>query len=119
MNTKQIQVGSNKLLVLDMPVGAKDFKIFAHTWTLEPKYMPDLFRLLLPIGEYELVGLKDDITEEQWAEIVPCYGIERYHNFKAPTQYVEYLYKTAKESGLSLLQANSCNYKNALIIRVI
>lgn len=128
MRQKQIQVGNKKLLALDMPEDAiRPVIEYSYLrYTLCKYYKPDQIEgtelFFLGDGDYEIIGFKNDITEEQWKEIVPY--IERvwggsYYDYTKPVKNKFLYVGTAKESGLSLLQANNIDYSNCLIIQVI
>lgn len=120
MRQKQIQVGNKKLLALDMPEEYPTVQIASYprsgTFIMESGAMTlNAWKHFLGKGEYKIIGFKNDITEEQWEEIVePSFGIL----YKDHTNE-KYAFPTAKESGLSLLQANNIDYLNCLIIQVI
>lgn len=133
MQQKQIQVGNKKLLALDMPEDAiRPVIEYSYLrYTLCKHYKPDQIEgtelFYLGDGDYEIIGFKNDITEEQWAEIVEKEPIYPYpfHVLSSDVVLKDYLKDeynvllTAKESGLSLLQANNIDYLNCLIIQVI
>lgn len=103
MQQKIIQVGNKKLLVLDMPEGINKSKIEkGNLYYYNDRGQGSMVKHVYP--NHRLLGFKTDLTESQWEEIV-----ERKW----------FSIATVAESGLSLLQANDCNYNNALIIEIL
>jgi hypothetical protein len=122
MNQKIIQVGNKKLLVLDMPEDANSDNI-EHVYA-ELYYCSETIPLthLCEIGyNCEILGFKTDLTESQWAEIVEVSnsGMHPDYHITNVNKIDRYVFHTAEWSGLSLLQANDCNYNNALIIEIL
>lgn len=56
--------------------------------------------------EPKLLGKLSELTEEQCKDIVDCYGIGCFHNYKTESQYDELLHTTARESFFSKLKAD-------------
>lgn len=82
--------------------------------------------VILPKGNYSIIGLGKDLTEEQWKGIVD-FIVE---SDGAPTPYTEFYeyyknycgngkYIIATESGHSLLKANNLNPNTTLILKKI
>lgn len=65
-------------------------------------------------GMAEILGKLTDITEEQFAEWVECFGIGRWRNYLIESQYIEYLKPTAKESFFSYLESQGVYFSNPL-----
>lgn len=118
MQQKQIQVGNKKLLALDIPEDINKAEIINGNIVYSNGKSGRAIMYHNP--DLKVIGFKNDITEEQWAEIVE--KIQLYHHIvyeNYMNQSLDATFKTAKESGLSLLQANNIDYLNCLIIQVI
>ncbi len=76
----------------------------------------------LPLGDYELIGLTNSMSEEDWKKILPVHL--DYENmtsgYKDYRTYVhhETLYQSAKQSGLTLLTHLSLSGNQAVVRRV-
>ena len=53
--------------------------------------------------EDTIVGFVKDLPEEVWADILDCYGENRWHNYLVGSEYLEHLHSTALESANSLI----------------
>lgn len=117
---KQVNTGKAELLIVKVPEGAYRFYVdlgiedwfVSYTWDNQ-RYN---WAIKVPAGNYTPLGLSDQLTELQYAEVLgateyiddlgyflPVYG---YWGFKH--------YKTAKEAFASLMQANQCYTENPL-----
>lgn len=103
--------------------GAKGFKverwISAPHLIIEMPLTPDLdpdYYIPLPPGNWQVIGLAKDCTEEDWKKIV------RYIPYGNLDRWVDYEFKDsvcykAKESGFSLLKSKGLSESNTLIIK--
>lgn len=87
-----------------VPEGVNKFKVYEYGYSSTHLLMEDLTDLVLPQGNWQLLGISTELTEEQWRDLV-SFHIFAYKDYKTTAIYK---FKTAKESGLSLLEANGC-----------
>lgn len=116
-NIKLIQTGKCEILVLKVPEGASKFYIYEADWLQEEHSlhwrMPDNTDGELYFSdaqsEYEILGISTELTEEQWRGVLP---IRKFRGFRG-LYYEDYkgirvFLASAKQSGISLLEANQC-----------
>lgn len=117
---------NEKAIGVEVPSGAYDFDINGSELFFINKHKDDPYPLGLddvdgrdlPSGVWQILGRGSELTEEQWKqgslnwiEIVDEVGYRDY------TRYEDFRYfKTATESGLSLLKSKNLNPDNALIL---
>ena len=107
---KTLQTNKATLLAVEVSEGAKPLNIsygnrlrVGTNGKVKPVILPEDYT-------YTLLGLGSNISEEQWKKIVDCLCIDGWANYtvnhhgQRVPQYSEYLFKTATESGLSLLK---------------
>lgn len=136
---KIIDTGKCKLLAVMVPEGASVFKIVMkykstsrlpcfedRLKTLYLTYegkLGALHEIKLPQGNWQILGLSTEITEEQWYDLVNSlpdpYSNSHHRNYKDYCRNYsitrsQYIFNTAKESGLSLLEANECYSTNPM-----
>lgn len=73
--------------------------------------------VVLPSGQWSLLGRPKEITEEQWKGIVDTYPDDGCGGFA----YMDYTscvngFETAKESGLDLLKSKGLNPESIIIL---
>ena len=119
---KPIEHGNFLLVVV--PEGTKEFGIAEDSlgtflWT-DVEVKGGKFNSILPTGNYSLVGMAKDLTEEQWENIV---GLAVYmRNYEELVKEGWWNYNeghplaTATESGLSLLKHHGLKLENTLIL---
>lgn len=77
----------------------------------------------LPFGEWKILGLGRDLTEDQWREVVETvsgWSKVVYYNYSASGRdyrdIVEAAFDNATESGTSLLRSKGLQGENTLIL---
>lgn len=99
-------INSKTVLFVKAPVGAKPYiAIDGDDTDFSLCYRNDKGRIEFICGlpdecDWLLLGRGNEITNDQWHEIVTNYGMNGYHNYQG-----EKLLKNAKESGLSLIRS--------------
>lgn len=76
----------------------------------------------LPPGQWQILGLGHQLTEEQWKGIVERQrgqGLYWHYNIRGSSlgQYGAFLLDTATKSGLSLLKSKSLDPSTTLILK--
>lgn len=67
----------------------------------------------MPQGNWQLLGRLSKLSEEQFSQVVESFGEHNgYRNYLSSSQFTELLKKTAKDSFLSLLEANGVVLEN-------
>lgn len=109
---KLINTGKCNILAMMVPEGAKAWinpyiKEYLHVGHIHG----DAHSLPLPEGNWQILGISTELTEEEWTNLLPI-EVTNIQGFICG-DYIDYLdrnnyYETAKESGLSLLEANQC-----------
>lgn len=112
---KQIDTGKCRLLAVMVPEGAILMPaIYPHVITyrignsMSSVFLPENWHHV----NWQILGLSDELTEEQWRRLVDG-KLDFLDGFGSVMQYPDFTdkahcYLTAKESGLSLLEANEC-----------
>ena len=119
---QQIIEFKKKLLLIELPEGAKDIHInefyffntrLSYQTETSLHFIETKERLLE--DKIKLIGKLTDITESQCEQWVEAYtSLEnRFRNYTTPA-YIEFLMKTAKESFFSKLQADEIYFENPL-----
>lgn len=124
MQPTEIKTGKATILVVKVPEGSKEFNI--GFWgnpdmggnNVQALYSSDsrppikVLGRIKEVGNWKLLGLSTELTEDQWKEILPKYKYDKhlgeYENYTDSDEY----FKTATESGRSLLVANRFFEKN-------
>ena len=112
-----VKTSKTELLLVKVPDGSSNFKLESFfKWLL---YNEDEF-IQLPYGNYQLIGLLKDITEEAAAELVDTTFLHKKHNIKL-YKYVSYQdgfvgFESAKESLQSLCESHGFP-ENTVIIK--
>lgn len=110
---KKFTTGKGDFLAVIVPEDATDFKVINGQATLDYYHAGEMYGLELPEeNEHTIIGLLKDLTEEQWEEIVKDptwvggFGniYDNYLNDKRPIHLRENGFKTATESGKSLME---------------
>lgn len=125
---KQFSTGKTDILAVMVPEGAHGFEL--TKWNYQKQDYLGRFTLLydslkmetnlkkgdrphvqLPEGNWQIVGLSTEVTEGQWRELML-----RTKSFLSGVFPVFHYsgFETAKESGLSLIEANECFSVNPL-----
>lgn len=102
-----VTLDSGEYLMVDTPDGAHDFqiegkykdKLCFHIEEPNPIH-PWPTVIILPVGEFEIVGIGNELTDEQWSGIVDCKLLVMFPDYTKKDFYFDY--PTA--SGLSLIQ---------------
>lgn len=103
-NIKLINTGKCNILAVMVPDGAWKFGITSGDRNLHYKIGTIRHIQKLPEGNWQILGLSTGLTESQWREV-----IKRQSTFGNDYYYYDIkAYKTAEESGISLLEANQC-----------
>jgi hypothetical protein len=108
-----VTVLNDKAIAVEAPEYAHNFivdqgSIYWRPWDLDQP-------IKLPAGNWEIIAKASELNEEQWKEIVEWFSIlgdTGYQDYGK--EYLSYGFKTATESGQSLLKS-----KNVPIDRVI
>lgn len=75
-------------------------------------------RIVLPKGNYSIIGLAKDLTEEQWKGIVESKKTFGYRKHDAVNGEYQWTAR-ALQSGHSLLKANNLNPNTTLILKQV
>lgn len=131
MKQKQITTGKATIVVVDMPEGAhkinvvegcygneyKDQIVYNLKEYTENQILDHIKQIDLPSSHWKLLGQFSQITEDQWKEIVES-DYRGYKHYWKDNGFVprgfNHRYKTATESGLSLLRAHGVVLENPL-----
>lgn len=103
---KLINTGKCNILAMMVPDGTTKFRV-DHSYPLQTRilYFPEgkMGESLFVDGYWQIVGIDSELTEEQWRELML-----RTKSFLSGVFPVFHYsgFETAKESGLSLLEAN-------------
>lgn len=103
-------------MVGGLPKGAiairfdKDFNAASYQM---PGMTKTKFRERLPPGNWQLLGKPGSVTEEKWKGVIEMYPIVESYVYYKDT--VPYLFDTATESGLSLIECECFDYQNPII----
>lgn len=108
---KTINTGVAELVLVKVP---EDMNITVSNTQIEWGNSFSSGGVKLPMGNYKLLGIAHDLTEEVWRKIVKT---NFRFNIKYNTLFLDYStmhfkFKTATESGLSLLRANEVYDEN-------
>lgn len=118
IKTKIIETPKARVLVADMPIRTNDYST-ALPGCVTYAYWDNGERkggsVVIPPGNWQLLGKLSEITEEQWKRIVGSVSIlkdksdERYMNYRFSDE-IAYgdCFRTATESGLSLIESEVC-----------
>lgn len=102
---KLIDTDKCKLLAVMVPEYGWDFRVdYGNRVVLSFACINEPDAIKLPEGNWQILGLSTELTEEQWSEIVKYVGLPwcAYKDYRSNSNW----FSTAKESGLSLLEAN-------------
>lgn len=115
---KTVSLSTGEWLLVEVPEDS-----LTVDWNITGKWIylsPLSFRIEIPPGQYSIVGIAKDLTEEQWKGIVEQYG-DGYEHYMSDDQYEKSdridLLATATLSGLSLLSSNGFEKDTCLILR--
>lgn len=116
---KIIETGKCKLLAVMVPEGATKHLYIPKINTVaffnedsKGRVVTESVKFtFLSEGNWQLLGLSTELTEEQWRDVVEetTFGnniIPIFRNYNRPLPQWTFACATAKESGLSLLEAN-------------
>lgn len=107
---------------MEVPANAKEFR--NHGTYISYEY--DVFEgdigcrqgwidcLDLPAGQWELIGLAKDLTEDQWKGIIERWDSGKYNDYMRHLACVD----TATESGHSLLAKYKLNKETSVILKL-
>jgi hypothetical protein len=107
---KQISTGKAELLIVKVPEGAANFAYLPVNEMLQYDIPVNYVSLIkLPQGNWQIVGISDQLTEEQCAELMQSESmvIDNSGNTTLYLSPVDY-HATAKEAFASLMQSNEC-----------
>jgi hypothetical protein len=113
---------------IEVPEGATGFSIWEATMSLMGYKKGDLFfgyvlgkdisdNIKIPKGNWAILGRPASITETQWKQIVEWFSIlgdTGYQDYGK--EYLSYGFKTATESGFSLLKSKNVDPSKIIIL---
>lgn len=108
-----------ELLAVKVPEGASLFKVtdrleFDELDQNSGMQMPDY--IMLPEGNWQIVGISDQLTEEQCREVMPVSYLPFPNfdpiGFEVNDELGTTIYNTAKEAFESLMQSERCYSEN-------
>jgi len=117
MKQQLIQTTKATILVVDLPEGVRDIKVFNDELPYI-SYFIDASRTgrkYIEPGQWQLLGKTFELSEELWRDIVQVkkkYIPGGYGIYFLNQESENYDLDTATESGLSLLTANKVNREN-------
>ncbi len=125
--TKEITQLTPKAIGVTVPVDAHSFYLIdaANKDNVQGLFWendkPSPPWIVLPDGNYSILGLGDKLSEEQWKEVlegeeVKYAGISVWPDYTKEHHSWEAMPDTAKESGLSLLKSLSLTPETTLIL---
>lgn len=107
-------------LFVEVKIGAMNFGAFEnnqfdYSYRDKQGYLHYTSTGILPPGSYSIVGLANELTEEQWSEVVEADGSPwpGYKDYSYPNDVA---FSSARQSGYSLLSHLGLS-KNPLIIK--
>ena len=107
---KEIKTNGITILLVEVPEDAREFKIENGLLLFKADFIP-FGIVILPQGQYQILGKSTELSEEQMKEILPIYeGAIR--GYRIYTQRPDLLTKDIRESYLSLLEANGIVDRN-------
>ena len=114
----EITTNGITILLVEVPEDARKFKIENGLLLFKADFIP-FGIVILPSGQYQILGKSTELSEEQMKEILPIYeGAIR--GYRIYTQRPDLLTKDIQESYLSLLEANGIdNNKIHLVLKMI
>jgi len=108
---KEIKTNGITILFVEVPEDAREFKIENGLLLFKADFIP-FGIVILPSGQYQILGKSTELSEEQMKEILPIYeGAIR--GYRIYTQRPDLLTKDIQESYLSLLEANGIVDRNS------
>lgn len=90
------------------------------TCTLYWKYGEiEISREVLPLGQWEIIGKGNEIKEEVWEDIAECISAKNdlWKRYDGNTYWSD-LFKTATESGHSLIKSHGMKPETTLILKL-
>ena len=125
---KTIKTAGKDLITIEVPGDAYDFKLTQYKQHTVLNYTykinGNIANVAINDGEFNVIlnnakilGKLSELSEEECSRFVANWRIDGlYQNYKIISQYEEYMFKTARESLISLLQSNGVDTSKTILI---
>lgn len=121
----QLEINNRTIGLIEIPEHTKEItlrstKHYNSSISVYDNFTNKETILVLPPGDYTIIGLGSEISEEQWGKIVEFRGYrendeEMYLDY---TEAIPTIIHTATASGLSLIRFHNLNPETTLLVKI-